>query len=568
MTAVAKLTERLTGPNGAGHLNDIRLLYELSESQDLAVVAEALQAIPFVLSHHRRRPSGGDAEAKEALAAWLQQHTEAYHAALVQLALSKDSRGQVCAIRLFMAALQMHDAEVRSGKAVATARNAPDARIQNLLTELLLAERWSKHVVNCLATEFVGNHLDVRHYVLGHLKVSLGQVGKVVCTSDGALAAPPSKRLKVTAPFADLMRTRGLPLKDLFARVFELLRGAPEPGAAPVAENGEGDGETEHELLAPAARPAGYFLREYRRLFQDTWLQLLSLRVPLEHCVPLLQLVPSRVMPHLSHPLMLADFYLRAFHNESLEVCVMSLSGLFLLLTKHSLGDPETLDASSSEFYGQLYSLIRPETFVLAQRGRFQRLLAASLTSGLLPARFAAVFAKRCMCVAVAVPDSGTVMWLVSLTYSLIQKHHSHCKYLLHKPSKGLDSEQQPKQDPFNASAPLSEALTQIAETSLWEVKLLQRHHVPSVTVLLNLFTKPFFKPSSKKLDCDLFLDQSVEKLYQTALKSGDRQSARWAGRGETCPLAFSVEDDDLALRVNGWAAALSTSQRRVGIGL
>lgn len=280
-------------------------------------------------------------------------------------------------------------------------------------------------------------------------------------------------------------------------------------------------------------------------------MQLLSLRVPVDHCMSLLQLVPSRVMPHLTNPLMLADFYLRAFRSESLEVSVMSLSGLFLLLTKHSLGDPETLSNSSGEFYGQLYSLIKPETFVLAKRVRFQRLLAASLTSGLLPARFGAAFAKKCMCVAVAVPDAGTVMWLVAVTYCLIQKHHSHCKYLLHQPEAQLNGSE-PKEDPFNSSASLTEALTRVSSTSLWEVKVLSRHHVPAVAVLMKLFEKPFFKPSSKKLDPELFLDQSVEQIYKQALKSGDRQSLRWKARGEACPLAFKVEDDDLTLRLNG----------------
>lgn len=417
----------------------------------------------------------------------------------------------------------------------------------------------------------MATYIDVRHHVLTHLKVCLGQVGKVSCTSDGALAAPPSKRLKQTAPFADLMRSRGLPLKDLFARVFELLREVAEPTPAPMAERGDGAAGADVELLAPAGRPAGTFLRDYRRLFQETWLQLLSLRVPLDHCLPLLQLVPSRVMPHLSHPLMLADFYLRAFHSESLEVSVMSLSGLFLLLTKHSLGDPETLSSSSSEYYSQLYSLIKPETFVLAQRARFQRLLAVSLTSGLLPARFAAVFAKKCVCVAVAVADAGTVMWLVAVTYSLIQKHHSHCKYLLHQaaPTHGSGAGDAPSEEgPFSVGDALPVALSKVAKTSLWELKLLERHHVPAVATLIKLFEKPFFKPSSKKLDPELFLDQSVEKIYKQALKNGDRQSSKWKGRGETCPLAFSVEEDELTLRLNGWAAALSTSQRRVGAGL
>jgi hypothetical protein len=368
-------------------------------------------------------------------------------------------------------------------------------------------------------------------------------------------------------PFADLMRSRGLPSRDLFSRVFQLLREAPEPTPTITegVDGGDGDVGADQEVLAPFGRPTSFFLREYRRVFQDTWLQLLSLRVPLDLCKPLLQLVPSRVMPHLSHPLMLADFYLRAFHSESLEVSVMSLSGLFHLLTKHSLGDPETLSSSSNEFYTQLYSLIKPETFLLNHCARFQRLLAVSLTSGLLPARFAAVFAKKCMCVATAVADSGAVMWLVAVSYSLIQKHHSHCKYLLHKETVNGTP---PNRDPFSSKATLPEALTQVAETSLWEVKLLRRHHVPAVAILLDLFSKPFFKPSSKKLDSELFLDQSIDRLYKQAMKAGDRQSARWKMRGEACPLAFNVEDDDLTLRLNGWAASLSTSQRRLGVGL
>jgi len=578
MSPVAELEARLTGADGAEHLNDIQQLFAASESPDLAAVAEALQAIPRVLSHHRRRVGGNavgnDVGADTVVIEWLQQHSEAYYSALVQLALSKDPRGQVCAIRLYMAALQNHDTESRTasldseGSAAGAARAAPERRIQHLLAELLLAERWSKHVVNCLATEFMATYIDVRHHVLTHIKVCLGQVGKVSSASDGALTAPPSKRLKQTAPFADLMRSRGLPLRDLFSRVFALLREVAEPVPAPSAENGGGEAG-DIELLVSAGRPAGNFMRDYRRLFQETWLQLLSLRVPLDHCMPLLQLVPTRVMPHLSNPLMLADFYLRAFNSDSLEVSVMSLSGFFLLLTKHSLGDPETLSSSSSEFYGQLYSLIKPETFLLAQRARFQRLLAASLTSGLLPARFAAVFAKKCMCVAVAVADYGAVMWLVAVTYSLIQKHHSHCKYLLHQaPSNGSAAQPPSEEVPFSITDSLPVALTKVTHTSLWELKLLQRHHVPAVATLLQLFSKPFFKPSSRKLDPELFLDQSVENIYKQALKSGDRQSAKWKARGEACPLAFKVEDDALTLRLDGWAGALSTSQRRVGAGL
>ncbi|CAK0901324.1 unnamed protein product [Prorocentrum cordatum] len=328
--------------------------------------------------------------------------------------------------------------------------------------------------------------------------------------------------------------------------------------------------ETECRVLIPTGRPVGFFLREYPRLFQDAWLRLLALPAPLEQCKPLFQFLPSHVMPFLSKPLMLADFYLRAFSGASAEVSVLSLSGLLLLLTKYGLGDPDTLSASASEFYAKLYDLVRPETLRLRRRARFQRLLAASLSSGLLPARFAAAFAKRCMRTAVLCQDSGSVMWLLSVAYTLIQRHHSHCEFLIHRRPEKAGGEEAPstlQEDPFDAGAELPAAVESVAGSSLWELQLLRRHHSPAVATLTKLFLKPFFRPTAKKLDLELMLEQSTARLYMQALKAGERQASRWKFRGETCPLAFKVQDDEEANRVAGWASALSTEQRRIGAG-
>jgi len=332
--------------------------------------------------------------------------------------------------------------------------------------------------------------------------------------------------------------------------------------------------EAEGVIYAPTGRPLGFFLREYRKVYQNAWLQLLGLRVPLTHAAPVLQLLPGRVLPHLGQPLMLADFYLRAFHSGSLEVSVLSLSGMLLLLTKHGLGDPETVSNSAQAYYAQLYSLLKPETFRLKKRARFQRLLAASLQSGLLPARFAGAFAKKCMHVAVLAAEPGTVMWLVSVAYSLIQRHHSHCRALLNRPpsegaGEGAGGGAAPlAADPFDPAAPLEAALEQVGRTSLWEVQLLRRHHVNSIATLAKLFLKPFFKPTSRKLDPELFLDQSFENTFQQALKVAERQAARMKDRGEKCPVAFKVEDNPASAKVFGWAAALSTGERGGGAGI
>jgi len=295
------------------------------------------------------------------------------------------------------------------------------------------------------------------------------------------------------------------------------------------------------------------------------WLQLLSLPVPLKQWAQVLQFLPESVIPYMGRPLMLSDFYLRAFHSGSTEVSVLSLSGLLLLLSKYGLGDPETLSSSCNEFYSQLYCLFSMETFRLRKRARFQRLAVASLTSGLLPARFAAVFAKKCMRVAISCSEPGTVMWLLSVAYGLIQKHHSHCKYLLHRPAEEGKEPEKYDQDPFETNASFTAALEQAPNTSLWELQILQRHHLPAVVVLVKLFLRPFFKPSAKKMDPELFLDQSVEKSYRQALRGGERQLTKWKARSEKCPMAFRLEENKAADSLVRLSALLSTSQRKLG---
>mmetsp|Transcript_101313 Transcript_101313/g.180065 ORF Transcript_101313/g.180065 Transcript_101313/m.180065 type:complete len:582 (-) Transcript_101313:112-1857(-) len=580
--ACAEIEQRLTSAGGQRHLNEISGLFELCEAEDLRDVASALQAIARVLVHHRRiaveaaGSSQSEGKVGDELVAWLRKHGEAFHSLLLQLAGSGEPRAQACAIRLVMAAIRDEASEISASKGLRLdlgrlfGLHPPEKRMQDLLSELLLSERWSTPVADCLLNEFVKQFADVRHYVIGHIRSCAEQVGK---STVEALAEPDEasakKRRRVLGPFADSARQRGRSHEEIFTRLLGLLREAPEP-QAPAVPHGIGEEEEpiEDNILAATGRPAGHYRREYRRVFQEAWLKLLGLRVPLAHCSPLLQLLPSRVIPHISRPLMLSDFYLRAFHAGSLELSVLALSGLLLLLTTHGLGDPETLSASCGEFYAQLFSLLQPATFRLKRRARFQRLAAAALNSALLPSRFAAAFAKKCLRVAVACSEPGAIMWLISVAYGLIQRNHSHCSFLLSRPSEGAESATSITKDPFLSEAALSEAAVQVSECSAWEITLLLRHHLPAVATLAKLFEKPFFKPSSRKLDPELFLDQAPIKAYGQALKAADRQVSKWQQRGQRCPLAFKVEDDEEAMRVTGWAAALSTSQRRIGAGI
>eukprot|EP00933_Yihiella_yeosuensis_P062518 TRINITY_DN65481_c0_g1_i1.p1 TRINITY_DN65481_c0_g1~~TRINITY_DN65481_c0_g1_i1.p1 ORF type:complete len:607 (-),score=124.98 TRINITY_DN65481_c0_g1_i1:60-1880(-) len=603
--SVAEIEKRLTSANGQKHLNDIVELFTLCEVSELRGIAEALQAIGRVLSHHRRLAMEAAADTRDAeaavnkdLVAWLRRNGEAYHALLLQLAASGEPRAQVCALRLVFAAMSAELTEIRNssqgsgsdfGRLFGLA--APERRIQEVVSKLLLAEKWSSQVADCLTTEFAAQYSDVRHYLLQHLRSCADQVSRIssrlvmpkVATpasskgddaenGDEEDASTPAakKRRRMLGPFGDAALKQGRTHEEIFSRLFSLLREVPEP-LPPKNKDDEEEDLEEEDILAPTGRPVGFYRREYRKLFQEAWLKLLGLRVPLGQCSPLLQLLPMKVMPHLSRPLMLSDFYLRAFHAGTNELSVLALSGLLHLLSAHGLGDPETLSSSCGEFYGQLYSLIKPETFRLQRRARFQRLAAAALASGLLPARFAAAFAKKCIHVAIACAEPGSIQWLMAVSYSLIQRHHSHCSFLLHWPEndeRPIPTELTAGKDPWDGDAPLTEAVEQVSLSSLWELKLLLRHHLPAVSTLAKLFEKPFFKPTSRKLDPELFLDQSASKAYKGLIKAADKQVTRWKAKGERCPLSFKVEDDSEAIRVVGWAAALSTGQRRIGAGL
>jgi len=607
MVSAADLERRLTSSDGQQHLNEISSLFEQCESEDLRVVATALQAIARVLAHHRRLSLERTPVNKE-LVIWLQKHGEAFHALLHQLAGSGEPRAQVCAVRLAFAVLRDEATEMlaasrnsdRSDPGKLFGLRPPERQIQELLDELLLAEKWNGQVADCLVDEFVKPYADVRQYVTWQLRSCAEQLGKAphpgqsglpkkeelqateAATEAEAAAAETSakRRKRQLGPFAELAVQRGRSHEELFARLLALLEELPEPQPSGQAmpnlgavgslwADEAGPEDLEEALFVESGKPAGYFKKEYRRQFQEAWLKLLGLRVPLAHCSPLLQLLPNRVMPHLSRPLMLSDFYLRAFHAGSVELGVLALSGLLLLLTSHGLGDPETLSSSCGEFYSQLYSLLQPATFRLERRARFQRLAAAALTSALLPARFAAAFAKKCIRVAIACAEPGAIMWLLAVAYGLIQRNHSHCAFLLHREAEDTAHEALTSgKDPFRSEDSLKDAAEQVSSSSLWEIQLLLRHHLPAVATLAKLFEKPFFKPTARKLDPELFLDQSTNKCYEQALKAADRQVTRWKARGEKCPLAYQLEDDELAMRVTGWVAGLSTGQRRVGAGI
>ena len=124
----------------------------------------------------------------------------------------------------------------------------------------------------------------------------------------------------------------------------------PEPGAG-------SDSDVEEEgSFDKASLPKTYIdhlgnskalqLANHRLVYQNAWLLLL---LDAEHdkatTQKLLSNVPRSIMPFMSNPLLFADFFLKDFKDaHQLSISISALSGVFNLLTKHRLGNPDIVD--------------------------------------------------------------------------------------------------------------------------------------------------------------------------------------------------------------------------------
>ncbi|KAL8450340.1 hypothetical protein Emag_003186 [Eimeria magna] len=329
-------------------------------------------------------------------------------------------------------------------------------------------------------------------------------------------------------------------------------------------------------------------IANHRLVYQKAWLLLL---LEIEHdratTQKLLSRVPRAVMPLLSNPLMLAGFFLKSFNNsEQLSLSISALSGMFYLLAKHRLGNPDVVDKSSegnkttesdeaqaagSHFYQRLYRLLTPAAFSPRFRVRFLRLLNMALRSDLLPTSLVAAFIKKCCRVACVVSPAATLC-LEALVLSLLQKYHSTCKPLLSLPehvaarlrvpgdifdycnvklrenmgelsSADEDDDEMVETDRkeeslvfelVNASLPtrLQISKTDIcpltrkeARMSLWEVDLLGKHALKSVRQLTEMFDNDISNPAAKKICVDDFLDVTTGSLLSRELKALEKSS-------------------------------------------
>ncbi|KMZ70850.1 Nucleolar complex protein 4 [Zostera marina] len=214
--------------------------------------------------------------------------------------------------------------------------------------------------------------------------------------------------------------------------------------------------------------------------FTKAWTSFLRIRLPVDVYKEVLVTIHQIVIPNISNPVILCDF-LKSSYDMGGVISVMSLSGLFILMTEHSLEYPN--------YYIKLYALMTPDIFMAKYRARFFQLLDISLKSTYLPAYLAAAFAKKMSRLALSVPPSGALV-IIAIIHNLLRRHPS-INFLVDKVvGCEIDTSSESVQhsnggldgfDPFKIEEE-DPVKSDAMRSSLWEIETLSHHYCPAVS--------------------------------------------------------------------------------------
>jgi hypothetical protein len=259
----------------------------------------------------------------------------------------------------------------------------------------------------------------------------------------------------------------------------------------------------------------------YRVQFKNAWSEFLrccSASMNRAMLVKLLRNIPDSVLPHIQNGEIFASFFSECFNRtDDVEVALLSVSGLFHIISRHNLGEPDDL-------YSKLYQLISPKSMRKStQSNRVFQLLVKVLRSPLMPSRLVPVFAKKLLRVAVVVGSPSMTLWLVVAAFNLMQAHPIVSRSLLHRE----DIEGMGTSDPFDLECKDIDSMAQVLDrTSLWELELLLQHTDPSVVRMASMFKTNFFSKKAKRISSDDYLLITDEQLLNRERKYGSHSKA------------------------------------------
>eukprot|EP00002_Diphylleia_rotans_P021707 TRINITY_DN4232_c0_g1_i2.p1 TRINITY_DN4232_c0_g1~~TRINITY_DN4232_c0_g1_i2.p1 ORF type:complete len:653 (+),score=149.54 TRINITY_DN4232_c0_g1_i2:54-2012(+) len=284
-------------------------------------------------------------------------------------------------------------------------------------------------------------------------------------------------------------------------------------------------GKKRSQPESSGSNPSRAFYRTYHKLSINTWLGFFKMPMPVDLYKLILSQIHDRVIPRFPSPLVLFDFLVNSY-NIGGVVSLLSLNGLFILITKYNLNYPD--------FYTKLYALLTPSVLRVKYRGRFFQLLATFLSSSYIPSYVVAAFAKRLARLTLTAPPSGSLI-VIPFIYNLLVQHQA-CRKMLHRERESDETEETDPNpgtkatdttattttqekvagDPYNHEEqdPLK---TNAIESSLWELATLSKHYCPAVSRMVKLLEKSFKKNEPYRLED--FLEQSHSAIFETELR-------------------------------------------------
>lgn len=193
--------------------------------------------------------------------------------------------------------------------------------------------------------------------------------------------------------------------------------------------------------------------------YQEAWLALLRHELPRPLLKRLVPYLGDSVLAVLRDASLTGDFLFRVFRLGDV-FAVISLSAIFRLIMEYNFEFPE--------FFERVYALTTPSVCYLSYRKQFFSLLDTFLSSTHLASYIVAAFLKRLARMALLAPLCSQEP-LLSLIRNLLTRHEG-VRVLLHR-----DNPATLEADPYNMDETRLK-LCGALDSSLWEVKTLQRH--------------------------------------------------------------------------------------------
>jgi U3 small nucleolar RNA-associated protein 19 len=217
--------------------------------------------------------------------------------------------------------------------------------------------------------------------------------------------------------------------------------------------------------------------KNFKRRFSKLWNFVMKWGMTPGVVRMIVTMLPDQVMQHLERPILMSDFLLESFKISG-PLAVLSLRGIFVLMTKYNFEVPD--------FYTKLYSLFELPVLRSNYRARFFRYSQDFLNSTHLPEYLVAAFVKKLSRMALHAP--ATVIPLICQFVVNLMINHPGLKVLVHNTS--LERAKDLSSDPFEEEE-VNPNLTKAMESSLWEMKTLQNHILPSVATACAFIEKP-----------------------------------------------------------------------------